>query len=52
MKIIAINKISHNLKMKRFKMPNAPYSTRWVQPEQNTVDKNIKGKYENRKSFN
>ena len=30
MKILAINKISRNLKMKRFKMPNAPYSKRCV----------------------
>jgi len=28
MKLLAINKISRNLKMKRFKMPNAPYSNR------------------------
>jgi hypothetical protein len=26
---ISNNKICRNLKMKRFKMPNAPYSNRW-----------------------
>ena len=31
MKIITINKISRNLKMKHFKMPNAPYSKRYQQ---------------------
>jgi len=30
MKIIAINKISSSLKTKRFKMPNAPYSNRYL----------------------
>jgi hypothetical protein len=29
MKVLAINKISCSLKMKRFNMPNAPYSNRW-----------------------
>jgi len=28
MKNLVINEISRNLKMKRFKMPNAPYSNR------------------------
>jgi len=31
MKILAINKISSKLKMKRFKMPNAAYSNRCAQ---------------------
>ena len=29
MKILALNKINSNLKMKRFKMPNAAYSNRY-----------------------
>jgi len=29
MNVLAINKISNNLKMKRFKMPNAAYSNRY-----------------------
>jgi len=31
MKILEIDNISRNLKMKRFKMPNAPYSNRYLQ---------------------
>ena len=30
MNILALNKISCNLKMKRFKMPNAAYSNRYI----------------------
>ena len=36
MKITVINKISSNLKMKRFKMPNAAYSNRWHQLKEKT----------------
>jgi len=35
MKFKVINKISHNLKMMHFKMPNAAYSNRWRQAEKN-----------------
>ena len=31
MEMVAINKISRNMKIMRFKMPNAPYSTRCSQ---------------------
>ena len=38
MNIKAINEISRNLKTKRFKMPNAPYSKRYGQFNDETED--------------
>jgi len=35
MKMIAINKTSSSLKIKRFKMPNAPYSNRCANKDNN-----------------
>jgi len=37
MKILAINKISGNLKIKRFKMPNAAYSNRYPQLKKHPI---------------
>ena len=42
MSMIAINKINYNLKMKRFKMPNAPYSNRCSQYKKQKPSTNIK----------
>ena len=43
MKLLAINKISNKLKMKRFKMPNAAYSNRYLQGEEReTVEHKLK----------
>ncbi len=42
MEMLVINKISHNLKMKCFKMPNAPYSNRYAPfKESPIVNRNV-----------
>ena len=49
MKLVAINKISSRLKNKRFKKPNAAYSNRWPQLDENDTLKvmTISNRYSN-----